>query len=71
MRSGRLPKGRPEDLLAPAVEAGIVTAEERDLVEQAAAARLAAIEVDTFTEDELIGRAAEPEQARKPVAVGA
>ncbi len=49
VRHGRLPKARPEQLLTQAVEQGIVTAAERELVQAAEAARGEAIAVDSFT----------------------
>jgi acyl-CoA dehydrogenase len=49
VRAGRLPKARPEHVLTQAVEQGLVTAAERDLVQAAEAARSEAIAVDSFT----------------------
>ena len=70
VRAGRLARGRLPDLLEPAARAGLLDDAERKLLERAAAARREAIEVDDFTEDELVGAAARPEP-RRPVAVGA
>ncbi|MEM8934458.1 MAG: acyl-CoA dehydrogenase domain-containing protein, partial [Acidobacteriota bacterium] len=50
-----LPKAPPETLLDPAVEAGLITSDERALIERAVAARADAIRVDDFTLDELRG----------------
>lgn len=64
VRHGRLPKARPAQLLDQAVEASILTAEERELVQQAEQARAEAIAVDSFTLDEYMQGAnaqAEPE----------
>lgn len=49
MRAGRLPKARPAELLDQAVDGGILTTAERDLVKQAETARAAAVAVDSFT----------------------
>ena len=49
VRHGRLPKARPEQLLGQAVELGILSAAEHDLVMAAEAARSEAIAVDSFT----------------------
>ncbi|MBK8097901.1 MAG: acyl-CoA dehydrogenase [Planctomycetes bacterium] len=62
VKSGRLPKARPEHLLDPAVEAGILTENERRLLRDAESARAEAIAVDSFTLDEYL-HAASPAQA--------
>ncbi|MCR9247248.1 MAG: acyl-CoA dehydrogenase [bacterium] len=49
MRAGRLPKARPAELLEQAVEGGILTSAESDLVKTAEAARSDAIAVDSFS----------------------
>ena len=49
VRHGRLPKARPEQLLDQAVESGIITEAEEQLVHAAEAARSEAIAVDSFT----------------------
>lgn len=51
-RRGDLPPGAPESLLDEAMAAGIVGPDEARLVEQATAARLAAIQVDSFPAEE-------------------
>ena len=56
VRADRLPRRGLEELTL-AVEAGVLDPEERKLLERAAAARLEAIQVDDFSEDELIGAA--------------
>lgn len=48
VRQGRLPKARPELLLTQALEQGLLTADEHDLVRAAEAARADAIAVDSF-----------------------
>lgn len=52
MRQGALARSRPERALAAACEAGVISAEERDLAEAAEAARAAYLEVDAFTFEE-------------------
>ncbi len=52
MRQGALARSRPEQALAAACEAGVISAEERDLAEAAEAARAAYLEVDAFTFEE-------------------
>ena len=52
MRQGALTRSRPEKALDTACEAGVISAEERDLVQEAEAARAAYIEVDAFTLEE-------------------
>ncbi len=51
-QSGRLPRERPEQLVAQALEQGIVTQEEADLMREAEKARDDAIQVDSFTPEE-------------------
>lgn len=55
IRKKKLPKAAPESLLQEAEAGGVISAEERTLVEHSAAARRRAIEVDAFTLDELRG----------------
>jgi acyl-CoA dehydrogenase len=57
VRAGRLPKARPEQLLGQAVEQGILTPAEQELVQEAEAARSEAIAVDSFTLTEYLGGA--------------
>lgn len=47
-RRGQLPAGAPEEVLEEAREVGLISEDEADLVRRATAARLAAIEVDSF-----------------------
>lgn len=54
VKAGRLPKARPAQLLDQATEANIITTEERDVVQQAEAARAEAIAVDSFTLEEYL-----------------
>ncbi|MCA8974583.1 MAG: acyl-CoA dehydrogenase [Planctomycetes bacterium] len=53
VRQGRLPKRRPDQLLDQALETGILTQAERDLVKAAEVARGEAVAVDSFGLDEL------------------
>ncbi len=70
VRAGELPRRGLEDP-GLAAESGLISEQERRLLERAAQARLEAIRVDDFSEAELLGdNAAEPEPPR-PVAVGA
>jgi acyl-CoA dehydrogenase len=48
-KASRIPKGNPETLVAAAVEAGVISAQEAALVRAAATAREDAIQVDSFT----------------------
>lgn len=52
MKKRELPKASPADLIAPALEKGIITTEEADLISKAEAAREDAIQVDDFTTEE-------------------
>jgi len=52
IRDGTLPKKRPHQLLDAAVEEGVITDEERDLVHRADEAREQYIQVDEFTLEE-------------------
>lgn len=61
----KLPRGRPQDLLAQAVAAGAITQAEADQVAAAEAARLQAIEVDDFSREEYTRRMNRA-PARKP-----
>jgi acyl-CoA dehydrogenase len=70
-RRGALPKGSPESqLLEPALAAGLIDAREAGLVREAAAARLEAIQVDSFSEAEYLGRRS-PGRAQEREPVGA
>jgi acyl-CoA dehydrogenase len=64
-REGRIPQGEPESLLDPALAAGVIGPPEADLVNEARAARLDVIEVDSF------GPAGGPEQPADSPAVSA
>src|SRR5690606_31838432 len=57
VRQQRLPKASTEQLLDQAVENGILTAAERDLLQRAEEARREAITVDSFTLDEYLAGA--------------
>lgn len=64
-RAGQLPAGRPERLVAAAVEAGVITAEAAELIREAEAARDDAIQVDSFTLEEYQqGTLLTPERSR-------
>ncbi len=52
VKSGRLPKARPEQLLDRACEIGLLTDEERKLAREAEAARAEAVAVDSFPLEE-------------------
>jgi acyl-CoA dehydrogenase len=52
VKAGQLPKGRPAVLVPKAVEAGIITADEARVIEEAEAARWDAIQVDAFLIDD-------------------
>ena len=56
-KQGRLPGGEPDALAAAARDAGILDTDEADQVAAARAARLAAIDVDVFSEAEFFARA--------------
>ena len=66
VKQGRLPKARPAQLLDQAVENGIVTAEEREVVQAAETARAEAVAVDSFTLEEYL-RGASPVEAAPAV----
>jgi len=48
VKSKKLPKGKPQKLISKALEAGVISQEEFNLVGQAEAARADAVEVDSF-----------------------
>jgi acyl-CoA dehydrogenase len=52
VKSGRLPKDIPSRLVSKAVEAGVITREEADLVAKTEKARSEAVAVDSFTMEE-------------------
>jgi len=58
VKAGTLPRKRPEHLIEPALEAGILTPEEADLMRRAEAARDDLIQVDSFTLEEYLATAA-------------
>ncbi len=62
IKQGRLPKARPAQLLHQATEAGILSADERAVVEAAEVARAEAVAVDSFSLEEYLG--AKPSEAR-------
>lgn len=53
----RLPHGDPDSLAEAALEAGVIDAGQAEQLKAARAARLAAIEVDVFSEEEFFARA--------------
>jgi acyl-CoA dehydrogenase len=55
-KAGKIPRGRPQDMLEQARAAGVITEGELEQVVQAEAARLKAIEVDDFTPEEYTRR---------------
>ena len=52
VKAKQLPKDRPAKLVPKAVEAGIITADEAQVIQQAEAARWDAIQVDSFDLDD-------------------
>ncbi len=66
VRRGELPRARPERLADRAVAAGIITAEEAELLAAAEAAREDVIQVDSFTPEQYMATA----ERTAPVAVG-
>ncbi|MEX0928321.1 MAG: acyl-CoA dehydrogenase [Balneolales bacterium] len=52
VKSGKLPKAKPNALVAKALEQKIITKDEADLVKKAEEARYEAITVDSFTQEE-------------------
>ncbi|MDP6128626.1 MAG: DUF1974 domain-containing protein, partial [Planctomycetota bacterium] len=57
VRARKLPKGKPLALVEAAVEAGVISSEEADLVARAEEARWDAIQVDSFDEEEYFATA--------------
>jgi acyl-CoA dehydrogenase len=65
IREKKLPRARPETLLAEAVEKDIISKKESALVRRAEAARRDAIQVDSFTQEEyMAGAHAAPKSSR-------
>ncbi|HIG75616.1 MAG TPA: acyl-CoA dehydrogenase [Bacteroidetes bacterium] len=64
IRSRQLPKAHPATLIPQAVEAGIITAAEADLLQRAEAARNDAIQVDAFDNEDYFASAVDPDRAR-------
>ena len=60
IKDKRLPRANPATLVGAAVEKGVITAEEAQLLERAEAARADAIQVDSFTTEEYFASAVEP-----------
>ncbi|MBI4537252.1 MAG: acyl-CoA dehydrogenase [candidate division NC10 bacterium] len=54
IQAGKLPKERPEQLVAKAVETGILSQEEAQVMFQAEEARSDAVQVDSFTPEEYL-----------------
>ncbi len=71
IKSRRLPKAPPLELVDDAVEQGILTAEDRDLLKLAEAARDDAVQVDSFTLEEYLQSAAAPEGGTETAAIDA
>lgn len=67
-KEGRLPAGDPDAFAREALEAGIIDASGAERVEAARAARLAAIEVDVFSEEDFFARAVEKSDAARRAA---
>ena len=67
VRAGQLPRKKPLKLVPQALEAGVITQAEADLVARAEEAREDAIQVDSFTLEEYLGqRAGDVGEAPKP-----
>ena len=60
VKSGQLEKAPPAQLVTPALEAGILTADEAELVARAEEARNEAIQVDSFGLSEYLQHAVSP-----------
>lgn len=60
VKAKRLPKANPAVLVAQAVEAGVITADEADLLRRAEEARNDAVQVDSFTTEEYFASAVVP-----------
>ncbi|MCB9889618.1 MAG: acyl-CoA dehydrogenase [Planctomycetes bacterium] len=69
VRGQRIPKGPPEVTLAKAVEAGVLSHEECELLRTAERARTDAITVDSFSLEDYFASAVEPESAPEDRAV--
>lgn len=67
VKTGRLPKARPEQLLDRACEIGLLTDAERTLARDAEAARAEAVAVDSFTLEEYKRTALQPNTQGQPV----
>jgi len=70
VKQGRLPKARPAQLLDQAVEGGIISKAEHELMHEAEAARAEAVAVDSFTLSEYLagGKVEEPVAESEPQA---
>lgn len=66
VRKGELPKDRLDLLVPKAVEAGILTAEEADILKRAEEARTDVIQVDSFTQDEYMNRQSPHDPEKHP-----
>lgn len=60
VKSGELPKNKPERSIGPALEKGVITAEEADLLKRVEKLRDDVIAVNAFTLDEYAKRACQP-----------
>ncbi len=60
VKAGTLQKDKPQKLVAKAVETGLITTEEAQLLAKAQAAREDAIQVDAFTQEEYMATAQKP-----------
>ena len=69
VRDGVLPPGRPLEMIQEAVTAGLLSAEEGALLREAEAARKRALEADSFSLEEYLGRFAPAEDEIEPRAV--
>ncbi|ROO27783.1 acyl-CoA dehydrogenase [Salinisphaera orenii MK-B5] len=64
-KAGELPAGEPDALAQAAREAGVIEADEAERLSAARGARLAAIEVDVFSESDFFARAVAPSEASR------
>ncbi|MEM7786135.1 MAG: acyl-CoA dehydrogenase [Bacteroidota bacterium] len=70
IRRGDLPRAHPATLVEKALDAGVLTAPEADLLRRAEAARNDAVQVDAFTADEYFATAVAPTASGDGLAAG-
>lgn len=69
VRAGRLPKVSLRELAAAGLWAGVITAREDEIIQEWDRIRLEIIEVDSFTEEEYLGKAPPTREEKVPVSV--